>query len=135
MWLSEERGKAAAEEPCAQWGRVTLSEPTAVYLSGEKRNVSLCCPGGIRWRPAVGEEVLVLKAGSEGEQSYLLGSVRSGKSGLKAGEVLLGNEGATLRLGKKLYLQGEVRVGSDSLENYIRRVAGLPLVPEETEEE
>ena len=135
MWLSEERGKQTTQEPVAEWGRVTVSEPTAVYLSGEKRNVGLCCPGGMTWRPKVGQEVLVLKAGSEGEQPFLLGAVCREKTGLKAGEVRIGESGACILLGDRLTLQGEIRVGKDSLDNYIRRVVGLPIVPEDDEED
>lgn len=60
MWLSKERGRKTAGEPRAECGTVTVGDPTAVYLTGERRQVAVCSPGGYAWRPQVGEDVLVL---------------------------------------------------------------------------
>lgn len=65
MWLSNPRPVPPAEEP-AEVGMVTVGgSPAGVYLAGERRNVPLFVPGGYHWRPAPGQEVLVIKTGGE----------------------------------------------------------------------
>lgn len=89
MWLSK---KLAAHElqdvASAQDGTVTIDgEETAVFSSGEARGVQTVGPGGYEWKPRRGEDVLIVRGGTFGEESYAVG-VPGGKSGeLAPGEV------------------------------------------------
>lgn len=104
MWTWERERRRAALEEVAQLGRVTLSGAvTAVNLGGERRRLTLCAPGGLRWRPRTGQEVLVLKTGAA---PCVLGTVEEGKD-LLPGEVRL-PEGVT--------------VDGQPLADYIRRI-------------
>ena len=123
MWLSEERARKPAAEPTAEWGAVTVASPSAVYLGGERRQVPVCCPGGYAWRPAVGDEVLVLKAGAEGEQPYILGRTGAAGESLKPGQVRVGSAQCGLLCGEELELSGTVKVNGEELEALVRRVA------------
>ena len=122
MWISEERTKKAAGEPAAEWGAVTVAGPAAVYLGGERRKVAVCCPGGFAWRPKVGEEVLVLKAGPDAEQPYILGLTQMEE--VEPGQVRLGSRECGLLCGGKLELTGSVTVNGEELEELVRRIAG-----------
>lgn len=122
MWLSEERNRRPAAETAAEWGPVTISEPAAVYLAGERRQVPVCCPGGYTWRPAVGEEVLVLKAGNRAEQPYILGRTGGEAEGLEPGQVRIGSGDCSILWGDKLKLTGTVQVNGEELEALVRRV-------------
>lgn len=122
MWLSGEREEKAVEEAAAESGPVTLTgAEIAVYLAGERRNVALCAPGGYAWRPRVGQEVLVLKAGRDRERPYILG-VAEPEGELAPGQVRLGSEevGVTCD-GKTVALTGQVTINGESLESFIRR--------------
>ena len=53
MWLSSQSRKAQRSGQGAETGVVTLEgEKTAVYLTGERRNLPVLSPGGYCWRPA-----------------------------------------------------------------------------------
>jgi len=138
MWLSEERSRKQAAEAAAEWGPVTISEPAAVYLAGERRQVPVCSPGGYAWRPAVGEEVLVLKAGNQGEQPYILGKTQVKTDELQPGQIRIGGSGSSILWGDKLQLTGEMEINGEGLEELIIRVVsqllGLPGEEEEEEE-
>lgn len=135
MWLSAERSRRAAEEAAAEWGPVTISEPAAVYLAGERRQVPLCCPGGYAWRPAVGEDVLVLKAGSQGEQPYILGATGAVSEELEPGQVRIRGQACGLLLGEELELTGTVRVNGEKVEELVRRVVRQLLFQSGEQEE
>ena len=67
MWTSKPAPRLPSEEPWADTGTVTLGgDPAAVSLGGERRQVPVYAPGGYQWRPAAGDQVLVLKAGPSG---------------------------------------------------------------------
>ena len=75
MWLSE---KLAAHElqdvASAQDGTVTIEGgELAVFSSGEKREVKTGGPGGYEWQPCKGEDVLIVRGGLFGEESYAVG--------------------------------------------------------------
>ena len=106
---------------------VTIGDPAAVYLAGERRQVPICCPGGYAWRPAVGEQVLVLKAGQEGEQPCILGKAQEEKSGLQPGQVRISGDRCSILWGDELQLIGAVQVNGESLEELIRRVVSEML--------
>ena len=66
MWLSKQGRTPPRPEETARVGRATLpDDPAGVWTGSERRDVAVFGPGGYTWRPAAGEEVLVLKAGEE----------------------------------------------------------------------
>ena len=97
MWMARPRGRSLLEEPAAQTGQVTLAgTPAGVGLEGERRDLPLFGPGGYHWAPRRGDQVLVVKTGSE-EVPALVG-VRQ-EEVLEPGEVWLSAaEGAGIRL-------------------------------------
>ena len=125
MWTSDRGRKRPAQEPLADVGQVTVAdEQLGVYLEGERRWVRLYGPGGYSWRPAPGEQVLVLKAGGEGEIPCVVGSRQQQQ--LKPGEVAIssGDGKASVRLcrGGTLKLNGSVEVQGKPLEDMIEEI-------------
>lgn len=113
-------------------GMVTLpGSPAGAWLEGERRGVAVYAPGGYHWVPGLGSEVLVLKAGENGEQPCAVG-VPAGGRGLEPGEVLITGGGCSIKLGLdgRVEMSGTVNVTGGLLVN------GQPvqLVPEEIEE-
>ncbi len=79
MWTSNRKQDGRTQEAPGDVGVVTLGgDPAGVYLSGERRWVAVYAPGGYQWRPAVGEKVLVLKAGDHQESPCLVGVRQEG---------------------------------------------------------
>ena len=105
-------------------GVVTLGgDPAGVYLSGERRWVAVYAPGGYQWRPAVGEKVLVLKAGDHQESPCLVG-VRQSEQQLEPGGVRLsGGEGQIDLCKDGIRLTGQVWIGEQTLEDYVSAIA------------
>ena len=126
MWTSERHRKRPVEESAADTGAVTLEDsPAGVYLEGERRGAQVYSPGGYRWRPAQGEQVLVLKAGGERESPCIIG--RRQADGLGPGEVEIAcQEGrASIRLLPvgEIELRGGVVVNGKTLEDLIAEIA------------
>ena len=89
MWLSK---KLAAHElqdvASAQDGTVTIEGgELAVFSSGEKREVKTVGPGGYEWQPCKGEDVLIVRGGTFGEESYAVGVPEQAGEALSPGEV------------------------------------------------
>ena len=89
MWLSK---KLAAHElqdvASAQDGTVTIEGgELAVFSSGEKREVKTVGPGGYEWQPRKGEDVLIVRGGIFGEESYAVGVPEQANEALAPGEV------------------------------------------------
>lgn len=89
MWLSK---KLAAHElqdvASAQDGTVTIEGgELAVFSSGEKREVKTVGPGGYEWRPCKGSDVLIVRGGIFGEESYAVGVPEQAGEALAPGEV------------------------------------------------
>ena len=83
MWLSERDMRREQGEPAAELGVVTLGgDPAGVSLGGERRQLPVYSPGGVTWRPAAGDRVLVLKTGAAGEQPCVIGRTQQGTDGL-----------------------------------------------------
>lgn len=99
MWLSERKGAGAPGREAARVGTVTLpGDPAGVFLEGERRDLPVFAPGGYQWRPGRGQEVLVIKAGPDGELPCVAG-VRCEKDwNLAPGEVYLHSGGASIWL-------------------------------------
>lgn len=122
MWIAE-RGRGRGDpEGSALVGRVTLAgDPAGVYLDGERRGLPVYGPGGYLWRPARGQEVLVLKTGRAGEQPCVAGARGQPGWNLNPGEVYLYSSGASIHLRSDgvISMQGLVLVN------------GLPVAVEE----
>ena len=110
MWLSRQAAARAREDHPADVGVVSIGAAApAVVTDGEVRGLALFAPGGYAWRPAAGEQVLVLKAGATGA----VAGARVKGAGLAAGEVLIFSPGgASIRLGAdgSLELVGKVKI-------------------------
>lgn len=88
MFLSRKEWRLRGDG-AALTGMVTLpGDPAGAWLEGERRGVAVYAPGGYHWAPELGDEVLVLKSGENGEQPCALG-VPAAAQGLEPGEVLI----------------------------------------------
>lgn len=126
MWLSEQRRKIGRDERTAEVGVVTLQgEQTGVYLSGERRDLPILGPGGYCWRPAAGEQVLVLKAGEDGEQPWVAGTACEMAAELEPGDVgiFAGGAAVVLQRNGTVDLRGTVMLNGESLEALIHAKA------------
>ena len=123
MWTSERNRHLPVRESGAELGVVTLGgDPAGVNLGGERRWLPVCCPGGYFWRPNVGDEVLVLKAGAEQESPCILG-MTPGETDLKPGEVRVSSGGSAVSLlNGRLELNGRLFVNGVDLEAYVRAI-------------
>ena len=111
MWLAEKAASGGGAAETAEIGVVTIGgDRPSVMLGGEKRNVELLVFPGISWKPAAGEQVLVLRAG---EEYFVCGApgAESG-NGLSAGELQLKSRGAsvTVKNDSGIELRGDVNV-------------------------
>lgn len=101
MWIAEKSRRRQESESVAAVGQVTLSgDPAGVWLDGERRDLPVFAPGGYVWRPSLGEQVLVLKTGQQGEAPCVLGARCQDKWKLEEGEVVLFSGKAALHLKK-----------------------------------
>ena len=118
MWLSSQSRKAQRSGQGAETGVVTLEgEKTAVYLTGERRDLPVLSPGGYCWRPAEGETVLVLKSGADGEELWVAGVPGDGTD-LAPGEVRIQSRQAAVFLGNdgSIDLRGTVKINGTPIE-------------------
>ena len=132
MWLSRQKERFGGGGSAAEVGTVTIpGDPAAVYLSGERRQVPLYAPGGYHWRPAAGQELLVIKTGEEGELPCTVGcraekppvSLKSGEVALSAGKssLVLRNEGKT-EVNGGLAVAGTLTVNGETLESIVTHI-------------
>lgn len=131
MWTAQQsRRESGRKTAAADCGQVTCSEEQAgVYLDGDRRWMDVYSPGGYSWRPAAGEEVLVLKTGSDQESACIAGRKQE-KNGLDVGEVCIySSKGGriTLRNNGEINLDGSVFVGGTALRSYIANIVELIL--------
>lgn len=123
MWLSR---KLAAHEiqdvASAQGGTVTIEgEETAVFSSGEKREVKTVGPGGYEWQPCKGTDVLVVRGGTFGEESYAVGALDWASDDLAPGEVRIRSAAA----GTEIVLRNSGRIDI----NGVLFINGMPYLP------
>lgn len=87
MWLSRKLSQHEMQDVAsAQDGTVTVEGgELAVFSSGEKREVKTAAPGGYEWQPKKGEDVLVVRGGTFGEEAYAVGAAGT--------EIVLRNNG------------------------------------------
>ena len=89
MWLSRKLSQHEMQDVAsAQDGTVTVEGgELAVFSSGEKREVKTATPGGYEWQPRKGEDVLIVRGGIFGEESYAVGVPEQANEALAPGEV------------------------------------------------
>ena len=98
MFLARKDSGRPGGRAKALTGPVTVEgEALGAWLEGERRDIAVYGPAGYRWVPQRGQEVLVLKAGEDGERPCAVGVPLSGE-GLKPGEVEIAAGKAAIRL-------------------------------------
>jgi len=97
MWLSKQTTHRTGQRITPPLrGTVTLSGPeAAVYTDAEHRGLTVCAPGGYFWRPAVRDEVLVIK---EGERGFVVAALPAAKPDMDPGEIVLQTGDARMSL-------------------------------------
>jgi len=133
MWISSQtRGGARVEEHDAQLGTVTASgRNVSAYLDGEQRWLPVMAPGGYRWRPCVGDQILVLKTGEQNEGACVIAGPDTGSDDLAPGEVELSAPGCRLKMNRlgTVEIVGQITVNGIPLENLIRSTVASTLMP------
>lgn len=64
MWMGRQLSRTARETPCDTGVVSAAGEKLCVVSDGEQRQLTVYGPGGYRWAPAAGQDVLVLKNGA-----------------------------------------------------------------------
>lgn len=127
MWTSSQsRIAKGVSESQADLGVVTVSaRESGVYLGTERRWLPVMAPGGYRWRPRLGDQVLVLKTGLQGESGCILARQEDRADELLPGEVELTGKDCRVKLNAAgaVELWGDVTVNGVSLEQMIRTAA------------
>ena len=123
MWLSRKLSQHEMQDVAsAQGGTVTIEgEETAVFSSGEKREVKTVGPGGYEWQPRKGEDVLVVRGGTFGEESYAVGALDQTGEALEPGEVRIRSAAA----GTEIVLHNNGRIDI----NGVLFINGMPYLP------
>ena len=133
MWTSSQtRSAGRPEEHDAQFGTVTASgRNVSAYVDGEQRWLPVAAPGGYRWRPFVGDQVLVIKNGVSGEGACILAGQDSGADDLAPGEVELSAPGCSLKMTGSggVEISGQITVNGVALEDLIRSTVASTLMP------
>ena len=123
MWTSKQSKQTVDALPSsADMGVVTSGGALCgVYMGTERRWLGVLGPGGCRWRPKVGQQVLVLKTGQQEEDACVLAAQQE-ESSLQPGEVELYADGCGVKLTRTgaVELTGQVLVNGISLEHMIR---------------
>ena len=113
MWLSRKLSQHEMQDVAsAQDGTVTIDgEETAVFSSGEARGVQTVGPGGYEWKPRRGEDVLIVRGGTFGEEAYAVGAVGQSADDLAPGEVRIRSAAA----GTEIVLRNNGRIDINGL--------------------
>lgn len=123
MWLSRKLSQHEMQDVAsAQGGTVTIEGgELAVFSSGEKREVKTVGPGGYEWQPRKGEDVLVVRGGTFGEESYAVGALDQTGGDLEPGEVRIRSAAA----GTEIVLHNNGRIDI----NGVLFINGMPYLP------
>ena len=113
MWLSRKLSQHEMQDVAsAQDGTVTVEGgELAVFSSGEKREVKTVAPGGYEWQPKKGEDVLVVRGGTFGEEAYAVGAAGQSADDLAPGEVRIRSAAA----GTEIVLHNNGRIDINGL--------------------
>ena len=118
MWLSR---KLTEQETgfSGESATVTIDGSHIAAVSrGEEREIPIVSPGGIAWLPRRGDEVLLLRGGTGGEERYLAGTVQNASPSLESGEIRLfsaGGASIVLKNDGSIELNGNVYVNGHRL--------------------
>ena len=114
MWIGEQMARSRGERPGeAELGVVTISAAAAAAMTrGEERNLPVYGPGGLVWRPRPGDQVLVIKAGTDGAERCIIAAAPPEAPAVEAGELWLGTGSASLWLRRdgSLTISGRVEI-------------------------
>ena len=113
MWLSRKLSQHEMQDVAsAQDGTVTVEGgELAVFSSGEKREVKTAAPGGYEWQPKKGEDVLVVRGGTFGEEAYAVGGEVRIRSAAAGTEIVLRNNGR-IDINGLLFINGMPYLGT-----------------------
>lgn len=134
MWVSKQTKKSKDTSGSARVGVVTAGgQESGVYLGTQRCWLPVMAPGGYRWRPGAGEQVLVLKTGADGESACVLARQEEPGSELKPGEVEIYAPNCSIRLtGEgRVDIRGQVYVNGTTLEDMIGKAATAGLAGQE----
>ena len=126
MWVSKQTKKSKGNSGSARVGFVTAGgQESGVYLGTQRCWLPVMAPGGYRWRPGTGEQVLVLKTGAEGESACVLARQEEAGGDLQPGEVEVYAPNCRIRLtgDGRVDMYGKVYVNGRLLEDMIRSAA------------
>lgn len=139
MWTSSQRKSTGAQlQGGADLGVVTAAgNENGVSLGTERRWLRVMTPGGYRWKPKAGEQVLVLKLGQDGESACVLARPEREGNDLLPGEVELYAQGCALKLNNNgtVELRGDVWINGTRLEDMVRAAAAEVLSASGRQEE
>ena len=134
MWVSKQTKKRETGGGPARVGVVTAAgQESGVYLGTQRCWLPVMAPGGYRWRPKTGEQVLVLKTGAEGESACVLARQEEPGEELQPGEVELYASGCRVKLTGtgRVDVCGSVYVNGTALEEMINRAVAAALAGQE----
>ena len=130
MWTSKQSKQGTdSGRFAADMGVVTSGgELCGVYMGTERRWLSVLSPGGLRWRPRVGQQVLVLKTGQQEEDACIL-AAQPEEHDLQPGETALCGDGCGVKLSRAgaVELTGQVLVNGLPLQTLIEQTAAALL--------
>lgn len=134
MWISQQGRYAGRQEHDARVGVVTAQgERAGVYADGYQRQLPVAAPGGYRWKPQNGQQVLVIKTGANAEAACIVAQQETEENGLKPGEVELFGPGCSVKLDERgrVRLDGAVLVNGIPLETVIETAVRQALARQE----
>lgn len=131
MWLSEKTARADAErERPARIAKITIGGDRAAAVDGgESRGLAVSSVGGYEWKPAAGQNALILSC-ADGT-NLVAGVVRETEGGeLDSGEVRISSGGAsvTLKNDGRILVDGDVSLtGSLAVTGSVAVVGSMTL--------
>lgn len=134
MWVSSQTKKRELGSGQAQVGVVTTAgQQSGVYLGTQRCWLPVMAPGGYRWRPKIGEQVLVIKTGAEGESACVLAGQEVPGEDLLPGEVELYAPKCGLKLTEdgRVDIRGDLFVNGQAIEDIVDKAVAAALAAQE----
>ena len=134
MWISQQGRHAGRQEHDARVGVVTAQgEQVGVYADGHQRVLPVAAPGGYRWKPQTGQQVLVIKTGADAEAACIVAQQEENTHELKPGEVEVFGPECSIKLDAdgRVRLNGAILVNGVPLENVIEAAVLRALAEQE----